>query len=178
MKRLLLAMLRLYSVRSGVSVGRDVHIGLGTTLWAPNKLRVGDDVYIGKRCTIECDGEIGRGSLIANDVGVVGRRDHDVWVVGRPARRAPWIGDRDYARGDVSQRVTIGEDVWVGYAAIILSGVAVGRGAVVAAGAVVTRDVPEYAVVAGNPACVVGERFTDDARREHESLLEKHWASR
>ncbi len=60
----------------------------------------------------------------------------------------------------------------MGYGAIVLSGVAIGRGAVVAAGAVVTNDVPSYGIVAGNPARLVGYRFSDDDRRLHEELLE------
>ena len=58
-------------------------------------------------------------------------------------------------RGDM----VIGPDVWIGNSATIMPGVAIGAGAIVAAGSVVTRDVPPYAVVAGNPARVVRERF-------------------
>ena len=54
--------------------------------------------------------------------------------------------------------ITIGNEAWVGTAAIILSGVTIGEGAVVAAGAVVTRDVPAGAIVAGNPARIVKHR--------------------
>ena len=67
--------------------------------------------------------------------------------------------------------VEIGDDVWVGTRAIVLHGVTIGRGAVVAAGAVVTRSVPPYAVVAGVPARVVGFRFTIDEVIEHEVRL-------
>lgn len=57
--------------------------------------------------------------------------------------------------------VTIGDRVWIAYRAIILPGVTIGEGAVVAAGAVVTQDVEPYAIVAGNPARVVGQRSRD-----------------
>lgn len=57
--------------------------------------------------------------------------------------------------------VVIGDDVWIGFRAIILSGVTIGRGAVVAAGSVVTKDVPAYTIVGGNPARVIRPRFTD-----------------
>jgi acetyltransferase-like isoleucine patch superfamily enzyme len=53
------------------------------------------------------------------------------------------------------QPVRIGDDAWVGFGAVILKGVEIGRGAVVAAGSVVASDVPEGTVVAGNPARVV-----------------------
>jgi acetyltransferase-like isoleucine patch superfamily enzyme len=160
---------RRYAVRANVSLGRRVHIGLGSVLWAPNRLTVGSDVYVGKGCTIECDGRIGTGVLIANRVGIVGRNDHDMHALGVSIRRAPWVGDPG---GPRNEPVAIGDDVWVGYGAIVLSGVAIGRGAVVAAGAVVTNDVPSYGIVAGNPARLVGYRFSDDDRRLHEELLE------
>jgi acetyltransferase-like isoleucine patch superfamily enzyme len=57
---------------------------------------------------------------------------------------------------------SIGNDVWIGSRAIVLDGVSIGNGAVIAAGAVVTKDVPAYAVVAGVPARIVHYRFTDD----------------
>src|SRR5262245_17987863 len=68
--------------------------------------------------------------------------------------------------------VIIGSDVWIGYKATILSGVTVGDGAVVGARAVVTRDVPAYAVVGGNPARLIRMRFSDEIIRR---LLEIRW---
>lgn len=66
----------------------------------------------------------------------------------------------------------LGNDVWVGDNAVILAGVEVGTGAIVAAGSVVTRDVPPYAIVAGNPARVVRSRFPATIV---ERLLESRW---
>src|SRR5262245_15653035 len=57
--------------------------------------------------------------------------------------------------------VTIGHDVWIGHGAIVLPGRSIGIGAVVGAGAVVTKDVAPYAIVVGNPARVVRQRFPD-----------------
>ena len=58
--------------------------------------------------------------------------------------------------------VAIGDDVWIGTRAIILPGVRIGRGAIVAAGAVVTRDVNEFDIVGGNPARVIRSRLRRD----------------
>lgn len=55
--------------------------------------------------------------------------------------------------------VTIGDDVWIGANVIILPGIQVGKGAILAAGAVVTKDVPDYTVVGGNPARVLKMRI-------------------
>jgi maltose O-acetyltransferase len=59
---------------------------------------------------------------------------------------------------DKGGKVIIADHVWIGYRAIVLPGVTVGKGAVVGAGAVVTKDVPPFAIVAGNPARIIGQR--------------------
>ncbi len=60
------------------------------------------------------------------------------------------------------KRIKIGNDVWIGCNAVILGGVEVGDGAVVGAGAVVTKDVPAYTIVAGNPAKEIKKRFSKE----------------
>ena len=172
MSWLIQRVIRAYSVRANVNLGRRVHIGPGSVLWAPRRLEVHDDVYIGKGCTIEVDGSIGRGTLVANRVGLIGRRDHDFRQVGVLMRYSEWVGDLPAERIDDRHSVVVGEDCWLGYGSVVLSGCRVGRGAVVAAGAVVTKDVPDYAIVAGNPAVVIGERFSPEMRVEHERALE------
>lgn len=62
--------------------------------------------------------------------------------------------------------IIVEDDVWIGENAIILSGIHIAQGAVVAAGAVVTKDVPPYAVVGGNPARVIKYRFSDELIKE------------
>lgn len=68
--------------------------------------------------------------------------------------------------------ITVGNDVWIGYEAVILSGVTIGDGAVVAARAVVTRDMPPYTVVGGVPARAIRRRFPEDTVQ---SLLKTRW---
>lgn len=62
--------------------------------------------------------------------------------------------------------INVGDDVWLGHNAMIMSGVTISQGAVVAAGSVVTRDVPAYAIVAGNPASVIKYRFSESTIQE------------
>ena len=71
-----------------------------------------------------------------------------------------------------NRTVTIGNDVWIGANVVILPGVRIGDGAVLAAGAVVTKDVPAYAIVGGVPAKVIRYRFSEDMIR---SLLQIRW---
>lgn len=72
---------------------------------------------------------------------------------------------------DVKATVVVEEDAWVGAEAILLSHSRIGRGAVVAAGSVVTKPVPPYAVVAGSPAKVIAARFTMEQIIRHEEIL-------
>lgn len=152
------------AVRKNVQLGPNFHVGPGSVVWAPKALRIGRDVYVGKNATLEVDGEIGDCVLIANSVGLVGRRDHDQSQVGVAIRHARWVGDHPET---LSERTIIGSDVWIGYGAVVLSGVTVGDSSVIAAGSIVTADVPPNSVVAGNPARVVRQRFSDSSFREH-----------
>jgi len=163
------------AVRGKVRLGQRVHLGLGTTLWAPSGLTVGDDVYVGRFCSVECDGAIGNGTLIGNFVACVGRYDHDWRKLGVPMAASPWIGNADYQGAGLEDRIDVGQDVWIGHGAILLAGAHVGRGAIVAAGSVVTSHVAPYAIVAGNPVRSIGERLPGSELAEHERLLRERW---
>jgi acetyltransferase-like isoleucine patch superfamily enzyme len=105
---------------------------------------------------------IGNLSTIGPEVVTVTGGTHQaVWVSTVPFRarwQMPGVyrDNQLFTRGDVN----IGSDVWVGTGALILSGVSVGHGAEIAARAVVTKDVPPFSVVAGNPARIVRYRFS------------------
>lgn len=75
--------------------------------------------------------------------------------------------------------ITIGDDVWIGYRATILDGVTIGRGAVIAAGAVVANDVEPYSVVGGVPASVIRKRFNEELIRQlldfDYSVIDRNW---
>lgn len=71
-----------------------------------------------------------------------------------------------------NRRITIGNDVWIGLGATVLNGVSIGDGAIVAAGSVVTKDIPPYAIVCGVPARVIKYRFPDCVI---EKLIQLSW---
>lgn len=130
-----------------IYVGNDVNLGIRPTLVATlSKIIIQDHVIFGPEVTIFGGG-------------------HNISALGVPVSKVHW------KRGDEDLGVLIHSDVWVGTRAIILRGVNVGRGAVVAAGAVVTKSVPDYAIVGGNPARVLGFRFTPKQAVEHELAL-------
>lgn len=77
-----------------------------------------------------------------------------------------------YADADNQYEVVIGNDCWIGYKASIISGVTIGDGAVVLSHALVTKDVPPYAIVGGVPAKIIGYRYEE---KQIESLLKIKW---
>jgi virginiamycin A acetyltransferase len=110
--------------------------------------------------------EIGRFCAIAEDVTFAMQGSHRT----RSLSTYPFVDPGPPFAANPG--ITVGHDAWIGYGAIVLGGVRIGTGAVIAAGAVVTRDVREYAIVAGNPATEVRRRFSDaDVQR----LLEIAW---
>ena len=155
-----------FCVGDNVRFGRNFHIGLLTNVTSAEELTIGNDVYVGKFCTIHGTGRIGDGVLIGNRVGVGISRNppSEAGGAGRGWPSPP-------TGGDAANRVDIGGDVWIGFGSIILSGVSVGHGAVVAAGSVVAGDVASYDIVRGNPARTVGRRYADDQIPPHEAAL-------
>ncbi len=90
--------------------------------------------------------EIGDRVLVGSNATIMDTDFHPLSPQARKNRAEP-----------ITRPIRIEDDVFIGTQAMILKGVTVGRGAVIGAGAVVTRDVPPFTIVAGNPACVVGE---------------------
>lgn len=151
---------------------KDLHIGKGTRLWAPTAITIGKGVYIGKQVHIEANCEIGDYCLLANRVAIIGRHDHDFAAIGYPMRYAPWIGSKRLPSPYIDEKVVIESDVWLGFGVIVLTGTTIGRGAVVAAGSVVTKDIAPYTIAAGVPARVIGQRFADAATiARHEAAI-------
>lgn len=128
-------------------IGRDSYIEEATVLFVPDE-------------HILYNLQIGRYSCLAAGINILTDMNHDYKrpsqgrITGVPYRRPEQI------RRD--GQVTIMNDCWIGQNVTILSGVTIGNGAVVAAESVVTKDVPEYAIVGGNPAKVIGYRFSPD----------------
>lgn len=108
-----------------------------TVITGAGRLVIGDDVFVNCGTRIECalSVTIGDHVMIAYDVVVTDTDSHG--LEARPVRRAP---------------VVIGSGAWIGARAIVLPGVTIGRRSVVGAGSVVTHDVPDDTLVAGNPA--------------------------
>lgn len=115
------------------------------------QLVIGQRTAINEFCNIRASGgsiTIGDNCLLAQFVSIIAS-NHET-SCGTPMRDQPW---------DESKRnVVIGNDVWIGANVVVLPGTSVGNGSILAAGAVVTQDIPESAIAAGVPARVIGKR--------------------
>jgi acetyltransferase-like isoleucine patch superfamily enzyme len=133
-------------------IGRWAWIGHGTKIRVhEGEVSIGAKTVMGQECTISAyqHVEIGRECIVADRVMMIDF-DHGTVEVERPIRE----------QGIYKRDVRIGHNVWIGYGACILRGVVVGDNAIVGTSAVVTKEVPENAVVAGIPARVIRMRET------------------
>ena len=138
-----------------IELGRWSWIGHGTKLRAHEGLiSIGAKTVLGQECTISAfqHVSIGRECVVADRVMLIDF-DHGMVEVDRPVR----------LQGIYKRDVRVGNNVWIGYGACILRGVTVGDNAVIGTNAVVTRDVPDNAVVGGVPARVI--RMRDEPSR-------------
>lgn len=125
------------SVGANSAIEHNFHCDLGYNI------HVGDNFYAGYNCTIldMAEVRIGDNCMIGPDVGIY-TAGHAIEPKGRN-------------KSGYGIPITVGDDVWIGGSCVILAGITIGDNSIVAAGSVVTKDVPENTVVAGNPARVI-----------------------
>lgn len=134
-----------------VFCGNDVQIGVRALIMCSRApVRIGDHVMFGPQVTL-----------------VTGNHRTNI-----PGKYMKSISDEEKEPGD-DQPIIIAGDNWIGVNATILKGVTIGEGAIVAAGAIVTKDVPPYSIVGGNPARVIKYRFSEEEIAEHKRLLQE-----
>jgi len=122
-------------------------IMLGSEIHAPQQLRIGRDCAIGNRCALDARG------------GITIGRDVNISSHARLQTAKHLIDDPDFMH-DFSP-IVVGDRAWIAEGAVVLGGVSIGEAAVVAAGAVVTKNVAPYTVVGGVPAKPIRERARD-----------------
>lgn len=133
-------------------------------------IEVGDDVYIGPGAILTA-GEsfirIGNKVMFGPNVNIMGG-DHNISHVGQ------YMFDVKEKLPENDLPVIIEDDVWLGTGCIILKGVTLGQGSVVAAGALVIKDVPPYSIVGGVPAKVIKMRFSEEEIEIHKREINKN----
>jgi acetyltransferase-like isoleucine patch superfamily enzyme len=146
-----------------VAVGDGSILGAKVLFDRPNAaLSLGDRTFIGNSTIVIASRvEIGDDVLIAWGCTIVDHDSHGLRFSDRKNDVLDWhLGKKDWSHVEIKP-VTIGNRVWIGLNAIILKGVVIGDDAIIAAGSVVTHDVPPFALVAGNPARTVRELAPD-----------------
>lgn len=134
--------------------GCNVNVEHGAYFGSGRQVQIGNNSGIGVDCRVPADICIGDDVMMGPEVLIISRsQNHRFDDLSRPMRLQ---GHQD------SPPVVIEDDVWLGARVIILPGVRIGRGAIVGAGAIVTRDVPPYAICGGNPARII--RYRNQAR--------------
>ncbi len=135
------------------SMGENVHVDIDFHCEYGRNIHLGDNVIINMNCTFVDNNRIDVGNcvLIASDVKIyTATHSTDPSVRNYSDNPNPAFWCNTY-----SKPVRIGDEVWIGGGAILLPGVTIGKGSVVGAGAVVTKDIPPYSVAVGNPARVL-----------------------
>lgn len=132
----------------GIKIGKGSTIHTKARFYDPRNISVGDDTIIGEGVVLDGRDKLSIGSHvdIATEV-MIYNSEHNV-------------NDENFAADN--GKVIIEDYVFIGPRAIVLAGVTIGRGAIVGAGAVVTKDVPPFAIVGGVPAKIIGERRNKD----------------
>jgi acetyltransferase-like isoleucine patch superfamily enzyme len=143
-----------------ISIAKTAYIGANTVINCSNKgaekgmkskFVVGEKTYIGEMNNIRCGGSsiiIGNKCLISQHVNIIG--------VNHSILKEQNIVDQPW--DNIKAGIIIEDDVWIGCGTTILPGVSIGKGAIVAAGSIVTKNVASYTIVAGNPAKVINYR--------------------
>lgn len=160
------------SCGSGLTIDDGCHINA----LCKDGVKIGNNFSLGKNSIIECTGvirELGEGLVIGDDVGISPNAFISVRgtvKIGSSTIFGPGVSlfsenhifkDKDtpiYLQGASRKGIEIGEDCWIGANAVILDGVKIGKGAIVAAGATVNKDVDDYTIVGGVPAKVISKR--------------------
>ena len=129
---------------AGVKIGKNSYIHMGCRFYLPINITIGNGTIIGDHCFLDGRAKLAIGDHVDIASGVlIYNSEHDIASVGFDPIEEP---------------VEIEDYVFIGPRAIILAGVKIGRGAIIAAGAVVTDDVKPFEIVGGVPAKVIGER--------------------
>lgn len=164
----MLERLRLAALRArGCRVGRGVEVSWGVTVRGPGLIHIGDGVRLREGTILQAGPEITIGDQtdINPFTTVYGRVKVGSFVMIAP--RVMLAGGNHLfddvtqpmkLQGHITQGIVVEDDVWIGANAVVTDGVRIGKGAIIGAGAVVTRDVPCYAIVGGNPARLIKYR--------------------
>lgn len=125
-----------------LSIGKNCYIGINTRIWSSTSIKIGNNVLISHGVNIHDSN--------SHSLSAKSRRDEfNASILGSLCK----INNSEI----FMQPIVISDDVWLGFNSTIAKGVSIGRGSIVASNSFVNRDVPEYTIVAGIPAVIIGK---------------------
>ena len=136
----ILGQLFVFAHAGKIDIGKDCYIGDGTRIWSADSIQIGNRVFISHNVNIH--------DTNSHSINPVPRHQHFLAIM---STGHPKNNDFDIQ----SKPICIEDDVWIGFNSTVFKGVKIGKGSIVAACSVVTKDVPEFVIVAGNPAQIV-----------------------
>lgn len=146
--------------KNQINLGKNVQLSGWLTVSYGGRITIGDYTLIGNNTVVEAfdQVEIGAYTMISSEVLIMDNNNHSIYAQDR---LIDTLGSPDFNKvrinnvNCVHKPIKIGNHVWIGRRAIILKGVTIGDRSIVAAGAIVTKNIPPDTIVAGNPAKVV-----------------------
>ena len=146
--------------RRAISIGSYTVIGGELLVFRDGgRIEIGDYCFVGEYSRIWSSAEVKIGSrvLISHNVNIHDSNSHSLSALERHAQFKQIFIEKDLNLVNVPRSpIVIEDDVWIGFGAAVLQGVRIGRGAIVAAGALVNKDVPPFTIVAKSPAVAIG----------------------
>lgn len=135
--------LQIFNYGGNIKIGNNCYLGENSYIWSGESIIIGDNV------------------LISHNVNIIDSNSHELNHIERMNGFIEIVtkGHPEIKGSIITKPIVIKNNVWISFNSIILKGVTIGEGAIIAAGSVVTKDVPDFAVVAGNPAKIV--KYTD-----------------
>ena len=127
--------LLVYRYGGSIEIGNNSFVGEGTKIWSGDKIKIGNNV------------------LISHNVNIVDTNSHELDAIERTERFKELLKDGHWEKKGsiITKPIHIMDYAWISFGVTILKGVTIGKGAIVAAGSLVTKDVDDWTVVAGNP---------------------------
>lgn len=175
-------LIKTLSIGENFNVGENCIISKGVLI--EKNVSIGDCTYISSDTTIDSNVQIGKYCSIARNVFIAPGVHKSNYVTTHPILFNPYWRKKlnikennkyDKVIGKEEEKTYIGNDVWIALNAIIMRGVTIGDGAIIGAGAIVTKDVEPYSVVVGNPAKHIKYRFEKEEIEKMQNLPKKWW---
>lgn len=129
-----------YDYGGRIKIGNDCFVGQGSRIWSSSKITIGNRVLISHNVNIHDNN--------SHPLNAIERHKHYKHIMSKGLNLQISLNEKD---------IVIEDDVWIGFNSTILKGVKIGKGAIIGSNTVVTKDVPEYSVLVGNPGKILNK---------------------